>query len=171
MQLKPKLFVFLLMAFGPLCQAHDLTASYATARLQSGEVEIQIKVAGDSIWPLVQEIAPETVFVRENFETEGKPLLLSFAKTMHEVAVDGKTISPLRFDVTISEDNFLFTFVYPRPPSGVLKLKETYLQKMPPDYASYLRFCDQTGALLALAHLNGAKPTFEARLPTFKPGT
>ena len=171
MQLKPTFFVFVLMALGPLSQAHDLTASYTTARLQSDEVEVQIKVAGDSLWPLVQEIAPGSLFVRENFETEGKPLLLSFAKTMHEVAVDGKIISPLRIDVTISEDNFLFTFVYPRPPSGVLKLKEMYLQKMPPDYASYLRLCDQEGALLALAHLNGAKPIFESRLPAFKPST
>jgi hypothetical protein len=170
MQLKPTFLVLVLMALGSCCQAHDLTASHATARLLSAEVEFQIKIAADSAWPLVQEIAPGAVFLRETFETEGKPLLLSFAKTMHEVTLDGKTLSPLRIDVTISEDNFLFTFIYPRPPRGALQFKETYLRKMPAEYSSYLRLCDETGAVLALANLNGSKSTFELPLLPSKSG-
>lgn len=169
MPLKHAFGVLLFMALSNLSWAHDLMASYVVAQLKPDTIELQIKIAADSIWPLVQELNPEAIFVSENFETQGKPLLRAFGKTMHEVIVDGKTTSPLRNDVILAEDSFLFTFTYARPSQGILRLRETYLQKMSVEYSSYVSFCDQTGAILAMKNLNSSNIIFESPLPANKP--
>lgn len=140
---------------GSWARAHDLTASHTLVRLKPESVEIQIKIAADSAWPLVQELSPEAVFVREDFETVEKPLLLKFGQTLQEFTVDGKAAAPLRQDVRLAEDTFLFIFEYPRPPRGALALREHYLHKMPPEYGEHVRVFSGAGELLGSITLGG----------------
>jgi|GEM_PF-4204779 len=163
--LRLSLFSLLLSVSSASARAHDLTASHLIARLKPEGLELQIKVAADSIWPLVQEISPGAVYTAEDFETVEKPLLLAFAKTMDEFTVDGKRVTPSRTDVLIVEDTFLFSFIYPILPQKSVQLKELYLKKMSPDYISHLRLFDRSGTLLTSKDLTASDPVFEFTSP------
>lgn len=151
-------------------QAHDLTASHLIARLKPEGLELQVKIAADSAWPLVQEISPGAVYTAEDFETVQRPLLLTFAKTLDAFTVDGKPVAPTETTVLTVEDTFLFSFVCPVPPQGTVQVKELYLKKMPPDYVSRLRLFDQSGTLVTSKNLTAADPVFEFKLPLGKTG-
>lgn len=151
---------------GSLAHGHDPTASYATALLKPDGLELQVKIAADSAWPLVQDtVAPGAIFVREDFDTVGRLQLLAFAKIMEEMSAQGKTIAPLRLDVAVVDDNFIFTLDYPRPPQGTLQLKENYLRQMPSDYVSNITVLDQNEKPLASAVLNPTDNTLEMTIP------
>ena len=164
--LRQSLFLLACVAGYNVAAGHDLMASICTVRVKPEKLELQIKVAADSIWPLVQEtIAPGTVFVLEDFEREGKPLLVSFARTMEELTADGVVLTPHETDAAVVEDNFVFTLVYRRPPAGVVRLKENYLLRMPPGYLSRVRFLDQHEEVLSVKTLRGSDTLFEMKLP------
>ncbi len=138
-------------------------------RVKPAEIELRIKIATDIAWPLVQETAPQAVFLREDFETVGRPILLKFGKTLDEVAVAGQILPPIRTDVVLAEDVFLFISVYSRPPPGNLRIHETYLEKTFPGYASHFRLFDESGSLVASKTLSAADPVFEFVVPPEKP--
>lgn len=129
---------------------------------------MQIRIAADSAWPLVQEISPGALFSSEDFDTVGRPLLLAFAKTMDQLTVDDKIVSPVKTDVKVVEDTFLFAFVYPVPVRGTVRLQETYLAKMSPDYASHIQLFDQAGRLVETKSLAASNRTFAIVLPIGK---
>lgn len=126
---------------------HDLTASHVIVRLTATELELQIKIAADSAWPLVQEKSPGALYVQEDYDTVARPLLLNLAKTLTDTSIDGKTVEPTKTDVVVAEDTFLFAYHYAVPAQGVFRLAETYLAKMPADYVSYVRLFDRNGKL------------------------
>lgn len=163
------LFALLLWLPWVSAQAHDLTASHLIARLKPEGFELQVKIAADSAWPLVQEISPGAVYTPEEFETVWRPVLLAFAKTMDELTVDGKPVTPTQTTVLTVEDTFLFSFSYPVPASGTVRVKELYLKKMAPDYISYLRLFDRAGKPVANKNLTVDDPVFEFKLPVGKP--
>jgi hypothetical protein len=157
--------------FCTVAAGHDLTTSYATIRFKADALELQIKIAADSAWPAVQAtVAPDTVFVLEEFETVGKAKLLSFARTMEELTVDGAAVAPRQLDVEVIEDNFLFTFVYPRPKRGEVQLTEKYLKLMAPDYASRVVIVDQKEKPLASKTLHVPNVTLPIALPPLSTG-
>lgn len=149
---------------------HDLTASHVLVRLKPGEIELRIKIATDIAWPLVQENVPGVVFLREDFETVGRPILLKFGQTLDELRVSERILSPIRTDVVLAEDVFLFISVYPRPPKGTLRINETYLGKPFPGYLSHVRLFDESGQLITTKTLSAADPIFEFVVPPAKPG-
>ena len=168
--LRQSLFLFACVAGCNVATGHDLMASVCTVRVRPDKLELQIKIAADSIWPLVQEtIAPGAIFVLEDFEREGKPLLVAFARTMEELTVDGVALTPRETDVTVVEDNFVFTMVYRRPLGGVARLKENYLLRMPSGYLSRVRFLDQHDEVLSVKTLRGSDILFEMKLPLHPP--
>jgi hypothetical protein len=139
------------------------------ARLRPERLELQLKIAADSAWPLVQEISPGAIFTMEDFESVGRPLLLAAAKTMEELTVDGKITPPVHLEVRVVEDTFLLAFTYAVPARGTVQLKENYLAKMSPEYASHLRLYDAAGTLWDSKSLTGVDRTFAFILPLFKP--
>ena len=161
----------LLLSFaicGSAATGHDLTTSYATFRYTPNALELQIKIAADAAWPAVQAtVAPGAVFVLEEFETTGKAHLLAFARTMEELAVEGVPLSPRDLKVEVVEDNFLFTFTYPRPAGRAMQLTEKYLKLMASDYASRIVVLDQNEKTLASKTLHF--PSVSLTLPAHPP--
>ena len=168
---RPGLLGLLLLLTCSSSWAHDLMASYVIARLLPDHMELQIKIAAESAWPLVQEISPGAVFTMEEFESRWRPLLLSCAKTMDQVTIDGKIVPPVQMDVVVAEDTFLFAFAYSLPLRGAMQIKETYLKKMSPEYASHIRLFDQAGTLIESKDLTGSNLAFDIVLPLANPGT
>jgi hydrogenase/urease accessory protein HupE len=141
-------------------------SSYSIARLKPDGIELQIKIAADSAWPVVQDtVAPGAIFVREEFETVGRPQLLAFAKTLDRLAVDGAALTPRKINVAVVDDNFIFTLLYPRPMRGTLRLQETYLKHMSFGYVSHITFLDENEKQLASKILEVRDETFEMVLP------
>lgn len=154
----------LLLLLAPLARAHDLSASYATIRAKPDVIELQVKMAAEQAWNLVQStVAPGVVFVMEEFEKVAKPALLKFAATMEELTVDRNVVAPKSIDVVVAEDNFIFTFTYPR--SARATLKENYLKRMPPDYVSRVVVEDSKKEPIASKTLRPTDPTFEFSAP------
>jgi hypothetical protein len=149
-----------------VADGHDLTTSYATIRFKTDTLELEIKIAADSAWPAVQAIvAPGAVFVLEEFETVGKAQLVAFGRKMEELTVDGTVVAPRAIAVEVVEDNFVFTFVYPRPARATVQLTEKYLKLMAPDYASRVVVVDQNEKPLASKTLHVPNLSFSIALP------
>ena len=158
--------------FAPaVSHAHDMMASHVIARVKPDALELQIKIAADVAWPLVQETSPGVIFVMEDFEKVGRPLLLSLAKKMDTLRIDGKTVEPSRIDVVVAEDTFLFAITYSLPPRGTLQLTENYLGKMSPEYLSRIRIFDQSGAQVGSKELSKDKPVLDLQIPLVKPSS
>ena len=138
MMTRPRFWRAMLLVLGagwaahPSAWAHDLMASHAKVRIKPDGVEVEIKIAADSAWALVQDSGgPSVAFVLEDFEKVGRPLLMTFARQMEELVSDGQAVRPRKIDVTIVEDNFVFSFAYPRPTGKSVNLKQNYLSRMP----------------------------------------
>jgi hypothetical protein len=163
---------FLLSVFifgGKFTAAHDLSASYATIRFKPDAVELEVKIAGESAWALVQaSVAPGVIFVMEEFEKVGQPILLKFAQTMEELTVDGKVVAPRETKVIVAEDNFIFTFIYPRP-AHAATLKENYLKRTPPDYVSRVVVVDAKNEIASSKTLRASDLTFGFSAPPDAP--
>lgn len=166
--LHPWIWLVLALFVSTSTRGHDLTTSHVLVRFKAEEIELQIKIAADSAWPLVQELAPGAVFSAEEFETTGRPLLLKFAETLDALAIDGASLPALRRNISVVEDTFLFSTVYRRPAGGTLRIEEAYLKKMSPDYTSNVRVVDQRGQLIASKILSTADARFEISLPPVK---
>lgn len=166
--LHPWIWLVLALFFSTSTRGHDLTTSHVLVRFKAEEIELQIKIAADSAWPLVQELAPGAVFSAEEFETTGRPLLLKFTETLDALAIDGASLPALRRNISVVEDTFLFSTVYRRPAGGTLRIEEAYLKKMSPDYTSNVRVVDQRGQLIASKILSTADARFEISLPPVK---
>lgn len=148
-----------------LAYGHDLTASHAAVRVKSTELELEVRIASDMAWPLVQDtVAPGALFLREEFETVGKGQLLAFAKLIEQMTVEGKKIPPARIDVAVVDDNFVFTLVFPRPARGSVRLTENYLTRMPPEYLSFITVVDEHDKELATKTLSEADNVMDIAL-------
>jgi hypothetical protein len=159
-------WLFFLAGLCAGASAHDLTASHATVRLKADTVEVEIKIAADSAWPLVQDtVAPGALFVLEDFPTTGRPVLVAFARQMQELSAGGRAIPPRTVDVAVVEDNFVFTLSYPRPARGAAILRETYLRSTPPDYRFLALLVDENDQPLTSRILHGADPAADIALP------
>lgn len=146
--------------------AHDLTTSHATIRLKPGVLELQVKIATDTAWAIVQEThAAGAAFVLEEFETVGRQHLLSFARTMEELTIDGRIVSPRSTNVEIVEDNFIFTFVFGPLAPGRALLTEKYLKEMPGDYTSRVTVADENEKQLAAKTLTASDTAFSFNFP------
>lgn len=157
--------VFVLF-FSAIGSAHDTTASYVTIRAPADRLELQIKIAAEMAWPAVQAtVAPGRIFVVEEFETVGRELLVKFARIAEELSLDGKVVAPTKVQAEVADDNFIFTFSFPRPASGALRLSEKYLQYMPSDYVSRIVVLDSAGKPLASKTVHPASSTFEFSVP------
>jgi hypothetical protein len=160
---------FLAIWTAQFAAGHDLSTSYTFLRIKPETLELEIKFAADSAWAQVQKtIAPGTVFTLEEFETIGRPHLIAFARKMEELTIDGTVVPPREIAVVIVEDNFIFTLTYPRPPKGILRLTETYLAKMPPDYTSRVSLVDEADEPIVSKTLSHANLVFETVLPVRK---
>ena len=158
-------FLPLCLFIVPLARAHDLGASYATIRFKPDAMELEVKIAGESAWNLAQNtVAQGVVFVLEDFERVGKPLLLKFAATMEELTVDHTVIPPRAINVIVADDNFIFTFTYPRP-AGRAALKEKYLKQTAPDYLSRIVVVDAKNEPVISKTLRPTDLTFEFTAP------
>lgn len=154
------------LACASLAAGHDLTTSYATVRFKADALELQVKIAADSAWSAVQAtVAPGAVFVLEEFETVGKSQLIAFGRQMEELTIDGKVVPPRAIAVAVVEDNFVFTFLYPRPSRGPVQMTEKYLKLMAPDYASRVAVVDQNDKPIASKTLHIPDVTFSLPLP------
>jgi hypothetical protein len=123
-----------------------------------------VKIAAEQAWNLVQAtVAPGVVFVMEEFEKVGKPALLKFAATMEELTVERSVVAPKSIDVVVAEDNFIFTFTYPRAAHATLK--ENYLKRMPPDYMSRVVVENEKKEPVASKTLRPADLAFEFTAP------
>jgi hypothetical protein len=149
--------------------AHDFTISHTFLRFKPDALELEIKFAAETAWIQVQKtLAPGRELIVEEFETVGRPLLLAYAQTMEELRVNQIVVDPREIAVVLQEDNFIFTFQYPRASRGTLRLKEIYLAKMPRDYTSRLSVFDETNQPVGSKILNPTELVFEMVLPVEK---
>jgi hypothetical protein len=158
----------LFSVFAAMASAHDLSASYATIRIQPERLELQVKIAAETAWFRVQATVPSAagqIFVLEEFESVGRPALLKYASTMEELNVEGKTVAPSQTDVVVSDDNFVFTFTFPRPARGQARLSENYLKRMASDYVSRVVVVDPQEKVQASKTLHPTNPVFEFSVP------
>lgn len=167
--LRLNLFLFLALLGVVSVAAHDLSASYATLRFKPDTLQLEVKVAAETAWSQVQaKIAPGEIFVMEDFEKVGKPLLLKFAKTMEELTVDHTVVEPRETNVAVVEDNFIFTFTYPRPARAAV-LKEKYISQMPSDYVSRVVVVDAKNEVAVSKTLHPTNVVFEFTTPAAAP--
>jgi hypothetical protein len=154
----------LLLCLRGVAPAHDVQASWTTARLLPRSCELTVRVHAESVRTLVQERAPGASFEPENID-KAMPALKSFGETLFEVSADGQAIAARSADASVVFDEFVFHLVYPRTPGGALRLKATHLSRLPPEFIAHLRVTDETGKSLANHVLKQNQPLAEIEPP------
>ena len=146
--------------------AHDLSVSLTRVSVGPDQVEVRLNMAAETAWAATERVvAPGVAFVAETFATEAKPHLLTWARRMVSVSVDGARLEPARVDVVPIEDHFEFAWDFRRPSAGgLLTFEERYLPGMPAGYLTKIEVCDEAGEVMVATVLDAGTTSIEITL-------
>ncbi len=166
--LNPRVAIGLIVLLGSAVtlRAHDPMTSWTTVEIKAGVLEVRTNFYSTVAWNCVQEtIDPELIFVLEDFDDVGRPVLQRFAATMQRVVVDGQPLSPSSVDVVVANDDFDFTLVYPLPAVvHAIQMEEHYLRLMTPGYVARIRVMNEQGESMQMETLGVEERSMEIRL-------
>lgn len=132
--------IFLLLALFLIgtvaARAHDPQQASTNIWLRPDKMEVEVILSRAPV-RLLLENAPKTPITEDNFESVYLPLLKPVAPKMLDITLDGQSLAPSLTEVSLFEETDIrFTYVYPRPDSGRLRVTANFLKRMGEGYGN-----------------------------------
>jgi hypothetical protein len=163
------IFIFWLLA-AAITRAHDAYLSYTDVWIYSNRMEVKCSLANFTALILdhPNPTNPLPVLDEDNFESF-IPALKRDGENLFEITAGGTNLVAHAVDVQLSSegDAVDFTIIYPRPPTGSLRIAPAYVKRLPDDgYGTALAVFDKSGQQLAFdANLNLKNMNLDLKVP------
>lgn len=130
--------LFLCLLGTAAAHAHDYYQANTNVWLRPDKMEVEITLSRGASRMLLDK-PPNTPVNEDSFEHDYHAALQKFAPEMLAITLDGKPLQPTSWDVELFEETDIqFTFVYPRPPNGRLRITANFVKRMGDGYGNSL---------------------------------
>ncbi len=143
--------------------AHDPLQANTNIWLRPSQMEVEVIMSRAPVRRLLDN-APDVPLTEDNFATLYQPLLKKSAPQMLALTTEGQPLAPTSVVVELFEETDIkFSFLYPRPPNGRLRVTANFIKRMSEGFGNNLGM-NEDRKVLGYGDQSASNPDWEINL-------